>query len=103
LSAGLQGAKMLDFAWAKRESAAGHQLDQKQFLSSSSLYLFNSTVYNYAEAGNVVWGAAMANMGFGYGIILGGAEWYALTTQHKFDQPWEVKAFTTGWLNNGND
>ena len=87
--------------WVINNSQVGKQMDAHSRLDkeygSSTLFLFNGKIYNAPEAGNVVWGAGMASLGYTYDTILLGAESYALKARREFDQPNEVKALSAGF------
>ncbi|MBZ0202410.1 MAG: hypothetical protein K8I03_05275 [Ignavibacteria bacterium] len=45
------------------ESHQGGKMDQKQNLDAKKLYLFDKMVYNFQEAGNIIWGGTLKQMG----------------------------------------
>jgi hypothetical protein len=81
-----------------KESHAGGLIDQKQNLSSNSLYLFEGEAFNWREAGNVVWGAAIAKLGIPLGVAKIGAEGYKLRSAGTFDERYEVRAYEKGYF-----
>ena len=97
--------------YALKESPEGGLMDQKHNLiitdgdidlrdnyAASFLYVYNGTVFNWLEAGNVVWGKSMRKLGIDYTIIYIGAQAFSLKKYGKFDQPNEVKAFKIGYF-----
>ncbi len=97
--------------YALKESPEGGLMDQKHNLiitdgdvdlrdnyASSSLYVYQGTVFNWREAGNVVWGKTMRKLGIDYSIINMAAHAYSLYKFRKLDQPNEVKAFNIGYF-----
>ncbi len=51
------------YEWIYDQSISG-VMDQKGNLDKNTLYLFNNTLFNSNEAGNIVWGARMYKFGF---------------------------------------
>ncbi len=82
--------------WILNESQNKEQLDQKRHLEKTTLYLQDGIAYNWREAGNYVWGAAMARLGYSDQFQYLGAQLYALTANRRFDETWEIKAFQHG-------
>ncbi len=73
------------------------KMDRKHYLNRHSLYLHNGIVYNYAEGGNLIWGASVNIMKIPLSIATGGAQAFSLKKYGHFDQPNEVRAFQNGY------
>ena len=83
--------------YAADESRPGGNMDQKQFLSGSNLYVFGNTGYNNMEAGNIVWGAVMNYLHSGLLKSVAEANMYTRIAYGHDDHPNEQIAIETGW------
>lgn len=81
------------------EQSVRGKMDQKTRTISdqSSLYVFNNTAFNRNEAGNIVWGAVMAFLGFSLSETIAYAQAYAMLSQGRSDEKEELNAIKEGW------
>ena len=83
--------------YVANESKTYGNIDQKQQLSDDTLYLFEKKLYNKNEAGNIIWGATLQRLNIPKILTSAGAHGYTLWVSGKFDETWDVAAWTTGW------
>ena len=86
------------YAWM--ESVPGGNMDQKRYLSGDKLYIFGNKGYNFQEAGNIVWGAAMNYLNFTLEQSTLAAQLYTQLKYGTNDQPNEQQAIIVGWEKN---
>ena len=85
--------------YAKDESTDGGKMDPKEHIlrDETTLYIFDNIAYNKNEAGNIVWGAAMAYLGFDEEETL---KWAQVSTLYRMGRPDEEEeqvAISRGW------
>ena len=85
------------YEWIYEQSISG-VMDQKRNLDKNTLYLFNNTLFNSNEAGNIVWGARMYKFGFNLWNSKDLAHCARFfSDQKKFDEAHDQRAIETGW------
>lgn len=85
------------YLYAFEQSLPGNKMDTKQSLYKDKLYLFDALIYNYREAGNIVWGSTMFHLRFTLFESLASAHFYTYFAYGHFDQRNEQKAINFGW------
>jgi hypothetical protein len=83
--------------YAGIQSLPGKNMDQKKNLQGDKIYIFGKIGYNFQEAGNIVWGAAMNYLHFGLSPSLNLANKFTRYSQGRDDQPNEQEAIIVGW------
>ena len=84
--------------YIRKESVTGELLDQKQNLAKGTLFLFDHVLYNRNEAGNIIWGAALRDMGIPEIVALVGAHYGSyFFTSHRLDEMHDQRAIKVGW------
>ena len=93
------------YSYAYEQSQIGGKMDQKSDVlkDEQTLYIFNEIAYNRDEAGNIVWGAAMAYLDFDLDEAKAYAQAYTMFMYQKLDQEWEQKAIGRGWMYYNSD
>ncbi len=86
------------FGFIKEQSKTSGHLDQKQNLAKGTLFLFDGVLYNRNEAGNIIWGAALRDMGIPEIVALAGAHYgsYCFTSR-RLDEANDQRAIKAGW------
>jgi len=81
------------------EQSVGGKMDQKErtITDQSSLYIFNNVAYSRNEAGNIVWGAVMAYLGFSLSETIAYAQVSTQFRTGRSDEEEEIRALTEGW------
>jgi len=87
------------YMYVLKEGPSGRKLDQKRYLQKYSLYVFNNIAMNYEEAGNVIFGAAINELGINLDIANIAGHIYSIKANKRLDEFNEVQAYTIGYFN----
>lgn len=82
--------------YALVESYKG-DMDQKHNLEEDTLYLFDGMLYNRNEAGNIIWGAAMAALNFSLEQTKKYADLGTYLISKRSDEDNNTRAIVQGW------
>lgn len=83
--------------YVRTESPTGRELDQKKNLDTETLYLFDGKLYNKNEAGNIIWGGALRQMGFSKTETTVMAQGGTLILEKRLDEKHDQNAIKVGW------